>query len=92
VARWLCANPSKQVSLDSRKGTIAAGYDADLVIWDPSQEFTVTAERLHHRHKITPYEGEILTGVVQKTFLRGQKIYDGGHVGEPQGNLVLSID
>lgn len=92
VARWLCANPSKQVSLDSRKGAIAAGYDADLVMWDPAQEFTVNAESLHHRHKITPYEGEILTGVVQKTFLSGQKIYDGGQVGEPKGNLVLDID
>lgn len=92
VARWLCANPSKQVSLDSRKGAIAAGYDADLVMWDPAQEFTVNAESLHHRHKITPYEGEILTGVVQKTFLSGQKIYDGGQVGEPKGNLVLNID
>ena len=92
MVRWLCANPSKQVSLDSRKGAIAAGYDADLVIWDPSREFTVSAARLHHRHKITPYEGEILTGVVQKTFLRGQKIYDGGHVGEPKGNLLLTTD
>ncbi len=55
------------------------GSDADLVIWNPDQQFTVAANTLHHRHKITPYEGEVLNGVVQKTFLRGRKIYDRGH-------------
>lgn len=89
LARWLCLSPAKQVSLDSQKGGIAAGCDADLVIWDPSAEFKVDAASLYHRHKITPYDGEVLTGTVQKTFLRGQKIYDGEHVDKPQGRLVL---
>ncbi len=90
LGRWLCWNPAKQVRMESRKGAIAAGFDADLVIWDPEAEFTVDAAAWHHRHKITPYTGEILSGVVQKTFLRGRKIYDGGHVGEPEGQLLLS--
>ena len=76
LARWLCLNPAKQVRMDSRKGAIAAGFDADFVIWDPSAEFRVDAAELHHRHKITPYDGEVLSGTVQKTFLRGRKIYD----------------
>ena len=79
VTRWLCANPARQVSFETRKGSIAVGNDADLVIWKPDEPFTVAAEALHHRHKITPYENEVLSGVVQKTFLRGRKIYDGGH-------------
>jgi len=79
VTRWLCANPARQVSFTPQKGSIAVGSDADLVIWNPAQQFTVAAESLHHRHKITPYEGEVLDGVVQKTFLRGRKIYDAGH-------------
>ena len=79
VTRWLCTNPARQVSLQSQKGTIAVGNDADLVIWNPDQEFVVDATALHHRHKITPYDGETLSGVVQKTFLRGKKIYDSGH-------------
>jgi len=33
---------------------------------------------IHHRHKLTPYAGEVLRGVVEKTFLRGQIVYDGG--------------
>jgi allantoinase len=64
------------VSLASRKGAITAGCDADIVIWDPVRTFTVDADKLHHRHKLTPYQGETLKGVVEKTFLRGRKIYD----------------
>src|SRR5215213_1201486 len=91
MTKWLCANPAKQVSLQTRKGAIAVGKDADLVVWDPDGQFTVAAGALHHRHKITPYEGEVLSGVVQKTFLRGRKIYDGGHfVDGPLGHMLLS--
>ncbi len=90
VTRWLCANPARQVSLAPPKGSIAAGSHADLVIWNPDQQFTVAAESLHHRHKITPYEGEVLNGVVQKTFLRGKKIYDEGHfVDKPTGHMLI---
>lgn len=90
VTRWLCANPARQVSFAPQKGSIAVGADADLVIWNPDQQFKVAAESLHHRHKITPYDGEVLNGVVQKTFLRGQKIYDVGQfTNEPLGHMLL---
>jgi allantoinase len=90
LAKWLCENPARQVNLASRKGRIAAGYDADLVIWDPHREFTVNAAALHHRNKITPYEGEQLNGVVQKTFLRGREIYDGNTLA-PQAMGVMLL-
>jgi len=90
LTRWLCANPAKQVSFDSRKGSITPGNDADLVIWNPDAQFTVSATSLHHRHKITPYDHESLSGVVQKTFLRGKKIYDDGDITEsPLGRMLL---
>lgn len=92
LARWLCANPARQVSLAPQKGSIVAGSDADLVIWSPDQQFTVDATALQHRHKITPYDGEVLDGVVQKTFLRGRKIYDAGHfIDEPPGHMLLRV-
>jgi allantoinase len=90
VAKWLCENPARLVRLESRKGSIAAGCDADLVIWNPDHEFVVRGESLHHRHKLTPYHDESLHGVVQKTFLRGRKIYDDGALGpQPAGMLLL---
>ena len=62
----------------SRKGRIAAGYDADLVVFDPEAEFQVTQERLHYRHPVSPYLGESLRGVVKATYLRGQLVFDEG--------------
>ena len=86
LARWLCRAPAKLVGLENRKGVIAPGYDADLVIWNPAAQFRVKGAALHHRHKLTPYEGLTLNGVVEKPFLRGRKIYDGGEIiGEPSG-------
>jgi allantoinase len=78
ISRWLCNAPARLVELEKRKGVIAAGCDADIVIWDPTQEFKVEPDVLQHRHKLTPYQGETLRGVVQKTFLRGKKVYDNG--------------
>jgi allantoinase len=78
ICRWLCSAPARLVGLETRKGAIVDGCDADIVIWNPKQEFKLEPDMLLHRHKLTPYRGEILRGVVQKTFLRGRKIYDGG--------------
>jgi allantoinase len=90
LMRWLCTNPARQVSFAPQKGSIAIGSDADLVIWNPVQQFKVAAATLHHRHKITPYDGEVLNGVVQKTFLRGHKIYDMGHfTNDSSGHMLL---
>lgn len=89
LTRWLSSAPARLVGLDQRKGSIAVGHDADLVIWNPSQQFRVEGELLHHRHKVTPYQGRVLDGVVEKTFLRGRKIYDSGEfIGEPSGQLL----
>ena len=51
----------------SRKGAIAVGNDADLVVWSPEETFTVTPEIIRHRHKVTPYLGAELRGVVKAT-------------------------
>ena len=89
VAKWLCAAPAALVGLQNRKGSLANGYDADLVIWNPRKEFRVEGEKLQHRHKLTPYEGRLLEGVVERTFVRGRQIYAYGEMGErPQGTLI----
>lgn len=89
LAEWLCAAPARQVGLEQSKGAIAASCDADIVIWDPVRECKVGPEMIHHRHQLTPYAGEVLQGVVEKTFLRGQMVYDGGEFAAPRGRLIL---
>jgi allantoinase len=89
VARWMCSAPAYLAGLDSRKGAIAPGYDADIVIWNPDATFRVDPAKLHHRHKVTPYAGRELAGVVETTFLRGQKVFDKGEFpGAPVGRVL----
>jgi allantoinase len=78
IARWMSEHPARLAGIDRRKGRIAQGYDADFVVWDPDEEFTVQSNQLYHRHKLTPYEGMRLRGVVHETWLRGERVYDRG--------------
>jgi allantoinase len=91
IAEWLCRAPARLVGLQNSKGAISVGCDADLIIWNPEQSFTIEPESIHHRHKLTPYAGREFAGVVQTTFLRGRKIYDAGDfIGAPQGRLLAN--
>ena len=89
LTRWLSAAPADLVGLRQKKGMIAAGADADLVIWKPAKQFRVDGAQLHHRHKLTPYQDAMLEGVVEKTFLRGRKIYDDGEFVDPPMGMFL---
>jgi allantoinase len=86
LVHWMAAGPARLVGCETRKGRIAAGYDADFVIFEPDREFTVTENRLHYQHPVSPYLGEALRGVVQATYLRGNLVFSGGSFpGEPAG-------
>jgi allantoinase len=90
IVEWLCTGPARQVGFNTWKGSIKEGADADIVIWKPDTQFRVAPEIIHHRHKLMPYTGEVLRGVVEKTFLRGQIVYDGGElVSGPLGRMLL---
>ena len=90
IARWMAEGPADLAGCRSRKGRIAAGYDADFVVFEPDAEFTVTPERLHYRHAVSPYMGETLRGVVRATYLRGKCIYaEGKFPGDPVGREYL---
>jgi allantoinase len=89
LAEWMCRAPARLAGLHDRKGWIAPGRDADLVVWEPETGFTVNGARLLFRHALTPYDGELLYGRVVKTMLRGEIIYDAGSMSEtPRGRLL----
>jgi len=86
IARWMAAAPANLAGCHAHKGRLAAGYDADFVIFDPETEFVVTEDRLHYRHPVSPYLGEKLRGEVKATYLRGNLVFSGGEFpGEPIG-------
>jgi allantoinase len=85
----MSSGPARLAGLEGHTGAIAAGYDADIVIWNPEKRFIVRPKMLHHRHKLTPYANHALRGVVEATFLRGEMIYDRGRfLGTPRGALL----
>ncbi|MCX5743534.1 MAG: allantoinase AllB [Proteobacteria bacterium] len=89
VVRWMCERPAALAGFTGKKGAIAAGHDADLVVFDPAALQTVTPEGIHHRHRVTPYAGERLRGKVIATYLRGTCVArDGVVVAGQLGELL----
>lgn len=88
IAQWLCEAPARLADLQDRKGKIAKGYDADLLVWDPEKQFTVTESMILHKHKMTPYLNETLYGVVEQTFLGGTRVYNEGEMQLNKGTLI----
>jgi allantoinase len=88
IAELTSWNAAQRFGLMS-KGDIAAGYDADLVLFDPDKSFVVRAAESESTQGYTPFEGMELTGKVVSTYLRGGLIYDKGRiVGEPRGRYL----
>ena len=89
LARWMAKAPARLAGLAERKGEIAVGMDADLVVFAPEEEFIVGVEDLHFRHKISPYLGETLRGRVKRTLVRGVSVFvEGQFLGEAVGREV----
>jgi len=90
LINWMSKQPAKFIGKDQQKGQISPGFDADLVCWNPDKKYIIKKEVIHHKNKLTPYEGESLYGVVNATFLRGQKVYENGQfLGKPKGKIIL---
>jgi allantoinase len=88
VSRLMSAGPASIAGIASRKGAIAEGFDADIIVFDPDATFRVTHKIIEHRHAVTPYAGETLHGVVKATYLRGEKVWEDGHLGSARGEWV----
>ena len=86
IARWMSSAPAALAGIKHRVGALEAGRDANFIILDTNAEFTVTPDKLHYRHAISPYLNETLRGVVKATYLRGEVVYrDGSFVQTPHG-------
>ena len=80
----VATGPARIFGLYPRKGTIAVGSDADLVVWNPDAEATISNGMLHHRVDYTLYAGMKVRGRPETVTLRGEVIVEGGrYVGRP---------
>ena len=92
LGEWMAAAPARLAGLTGRKGALAAGSDADFVVFNPDTKWTVTEEHLHFRHKLSPYLGADLQGQVLETWLRGEQVYDASRfVGKPRGRELVRL-
>ena len=84
MVELLCTNPAKLFGLYPRKGTIAVGSDADIVVFDPEKRHLITAAKQESRTDYNLYEGTEVAGDVDTVLLRGNVIVEGGEVvGKP---------
>jgi dihydropyrimidinase len=79
----VAANPARLNGLYPRKGTLAPGADADLVVLDPAETRVVDARALHMQTDFTPYEGRSVTGWPRTVVARGRVVLDGGRLTDP---------
>ncbi|XP_011178897.1 allantoinase [Zeugodacus cucurbitae] len=90
IYRLMCQNPAVLCGLSSFKSKIEEGYDADFCIWDPEEEFSVSADMLFSTNKATPYMDQRLRGVVHATVVRGLHVYQQYEgFGQPLGKVLL---
>ncbi len=94
LVQVLCENPARIFGLYPKKGTIAVGSDADLVVYDPTREFTIRADNQHSNVGYTLYEGRSVLGWPEMSFQRGRRLlWQGEVVAEPgQGQFLPTLE
>lgn len=90
IGKWMSAGPARLAGFLGRKGVLAESADADFAVFDPDAEWSVTADDLYFRHKISPYLGAKMRGRVRETWLRGERVFHDGRFGEyPRGRELV---
>jgi allantoinase len=91
IAELIAATPARRFRI-ARKGTIAPGNDADLVLIDPAASFTLQKDHLLQRHKASPYVGATFRGEVRATLRRGETIFMDGQINAGGGGRFVRPD
>ena len=90
MCKVLSENPAKLSGMFPRKGVIAPGADADIVVYDPQADHILRAEDMVSRAGYTPYEGFVTHGSVSQVWLRGKLMVENSHViGEQEGQYIV---
>jgi dihydropyrimidinase len=85
MVELLATNPAKLFGLYPRKGTIAVGSDADIVVFDPTKKHMITAASQHSKTDYNLYEGTEVTGTPETVLLRGNVLVEGGELAAERG-------
>ncbi|WP_339752840.1 allantoinase AllB [uncultured Winogradskyella sp.] len=86
----LTKKPAEFLGIDNIKGDLKVGYDADITIWDDSEEFTISEDSIQHKHKATPYLNESVFGKVIHTFVNGVQVVENSKLKTlQQGQLLI---
>jgi len=85
LVELLSTGPAKALRIYPRKGAIAVGSDADLVLIDPARRWAISANKLHMRTDFNPYEGRKVLGCPVMTLSRGRVVFDGGRFCSEEG-------
>ncbi|PHR71920.1 MAG: allantoinase AllB [Lutibacter sp.] len=89
----LTENPAKFLGLENQKGKLQEGFDADITIWNDSQEFEIVEDSIYHKHKATPYLNEVVVGKVIHTFVNGVQVVENSELKNlRKGELLLKTN
>lgn len=95
IVRLCCVATAEQVGLSHRKGALKVGMDADICVFDESEEWVLQSHGMHWKNKCSPWEGKTFQGRVKETWLRGRKVYEHGGsnngfvTGKPVGEAIV---
>ena len=85
IVQWMCTRPALMLGIHEKKGKIAIGADADIVVWDPEGTRTISAETHHQNIDFNIYEGMEVTGIAATTLSRGSVVWENGELKTVRG-------
>lgn len=91
ISKYMSRATAELVGLHTHKGKIAENYDADFVIWDPTDEILIEPSMIYHKNKVTPYMDRKLCGKILTTVVGGNVVYENGTHFGPNGKLLINV-